>query len=94
MSFCYRTLIQVECNGFNAVRVSFTSMSSSLVPASNLSLISLEYHSVNCRLKNDFADLFTGDLRGEIYASCRLGLAPGGYRFLLKDPKPIVSSVV
>ena len=58
------SMIQVECNGFNVVRVNFTSMLSSLVPVSNCNLISLEYHSVNFRLKNDLADLFTMRSKG------------------------------
>ena len=62
MSFCY--MIQVECNSFNVVKVNFTSMSSSLLPASKCNLISLEYHSVNFRLKNYFGDLYTVRSKG------------------------------
>ena len=87
-------MIQIECNGYNVVRVNFTTMSSSLVPVSDCNLISLESHSVNARLKNDFADLFTVRSKAKVYASYWLGLAPGGYRFLLKDPKPAVSSAL
>ena len=57
-------MIQVEFSGFNVLRVNFTYISPSLVPASNWNLISLEYHSVNFRLKNDFADLFTVRSKG------------------------------
>ena len=46
------------------MRFNFTSTSSSLVPVSNCNLSSLEYHSVNFRLKNDFADLFTVRFKG------------------------------
>ena len=87
-------MIQVECNSFNDVRVNFTSMSSSLVPASNCSLLLLECHPVNFCLKNDVATCLQGDLRVEIYASYWPELAPGRYHFLLQDPKSVVSSAL
>ena len=49
---------------FYVVRVSFISMSSSIVPVSNCNLISLEYHPVNFCLKNDFPNLLTVRSKG------------------------------